>query len=116
MGGIFWDSKKLISWGFFREILRKIGRVQSQFSSILRKGLFTICFMITTIQDFIATVKLMREAQKVCKQTGGFWAKTYASKLENEVDEALNRALDDKKKAKKTLTQAEIYEEVYRRR
>lgn len=75
-----------------------------------------ICIMISTVKDFIASVKMMRTAQKVAEQTGCSSARTYAAELEKEVDEALNRALDGKKRGEKPLTQAEICEEVYRRR
>lgn len=52
---------------------------------------------MTTTRDFITAVKMMRTAQTVYKKTHCSRAKIYAEKLEKEVDEALCRALQEKK-------------------
>lgn len=49
--------------------------------------------MITTVRDFIASVKMMRTAQKLREKTGSLRSKRYAAELENEVDAALETAM-----------------------
>ena len=60
--------------------------------------------MITTVRDFIASVKMMRTAQKLREKTGSLRSKRYAAELENEVDAALETAIqNDENRAKKRL-------------
>ena len=49
--------------------------------------------MITTVRDFIASVKMMRTAQKLREKTGSLRSKRYAAELEKEVDAALETAM-----------------------
>lgn len=51
--------------------------------------------MITTVRDFIASVKMMRTAQRLREKTGSLRSKRYAAELENEVDAALETAIQN---------------------
>ena len=60
--------------------------------------------MITTVRDFIASVKMMRTAQKLREKTGSLRSKRYAAELEKEVDAALETAmLNAENRAEKRL-------------
>lgn len=68
--------------------------------------------MITTVKDFIASVKMMRTAQKLREKTGSPRSKKYAEELEKEVDAAVETALEEKNCGKK-LSTAEKIEQAY---
>ena len=51
--------------------------------------------MITTVREFISSVKMMRTAQKLYEKTPSQRLKTKADELEKEVDFALEKALND---------------------
>ena len=53
--------------------------------------------MITTVREFIASVKMMRTAQKLYEKTPTQCLKKHTVALEKEVDNAIETALKDKK-------------------